>query len=113
MSEPMSEEDGELRDLLRSLSPAARSQLRILLIRDQSDRDLIAARLLRYRDVRGRPWADLIDDLSLNPELRQRCIRLLGELGAEDRPYRLPGPHGGVSCLHRLLGSRAWQLSRR
>jgi len=43
--------------------------------------------LLRYRDVRGTAWADLIDELSLNPELLQRCIKLLGELGAEDWPY--------------------------
>ena len=84
---PMKDEDAELRDLLRTLSPAARSHLRVLLIRDQSDRDLIAARLLRYRDVRGTAWADLIDELSLNPELLQRCIKLLGELGAEDWPY--------------------------
>jgi hypothetical protein len=48
---------------------------------------VIAARLLRYRDVRGTAWADLIDELSLNRELLQRCIKLLGELGAEDWPY--------------------------
>jgi hypothetical protein len=83
----MKEEDAELRELLRTLSPAARSHLRVLLIRDQSDRDVIAARLLRYRDVRGTAWADLIDELSLNRELLQRCIKLLGELGAEDWPY--------------------------
>jgi hypothetical protein len=83
----MKDEDAEIRELLRTLSPAARSHLRVLLIRDQADGDLIAARLLRYRDVRGTAWADLIDELSLNPELLQRCIRLLGELGAEDWPY--------------------------
>jgi hypothetical protein len=81
MSLPMNEGDGQLRDLLRTLSPAARGQLRVLLIRDQFDRDLIGARLLRYRDVRGAAWANLIDELSLNPELRERCIKLLGELG--------------------------------
>jgi hypothetical protein len=31
--------------------------------------------------VRGAAWANLIDELSLNPELRERCIKLLGELG--------------------------------
>ena len=82
----MIDEDAELRELLRTLTPAARSHLRVVLVRDQYDRDLIAARLLRYRDVRGTAWADLIDELSLNPDLRQRCIRLLGELGAEDWP---------------------------
>jgi hypothetical protein len=84
---PMKEQDPELRELLQTLSPAARSHLRVVLMRDQSDRDLIAARLLRYRDVRGTAWADLIDQLPLNPELLQRCIKLLGEPGAEDWPY--------------------------
>ena len=49
MSDPF-DEDAELRGLLRTLSPSARERLRDVLIRDQVDRDLIAARLLRFRD---------------------------------------------------------------
>ena len=82
----MNDEDAQLRDLLRTLSPPAREHLRHelcdALFPDQADRDLIAARLLRYRDVRGTDWADLIDELSLDAKLRRRCVRLLGELRA-------------------------------
>ena len=53
-----------------------------MLIRDQADRDAIAAQLLRYRDERGTAWANLVDQLSLDPDLRRRYIRLLGELEA-------------------------------
>ena len=80
MTRLMNDEDAQLRDLLRTLSSSARERLRDVLIRDQVDRNLIAARLLRFRDVRGAAWADLIDELSLDPELRRRCVRLLGEL---------------------------------
>ena len=59
MTRLMNDEDAQLRDLLRTLSPSARERL---------------------RDVRGAAWADLIDELSLDPELRRRCVRLLGEL---------------------------------
>ena len=80
----VNDEDAELRDLLRTLSPPARQQFRDVLcdvlFRDQADRDLIAARLLRFRNVRGTEWAYLVDELSFDPELRRRCVRLLGEL---------------------------------
>jgi hypothetical protein len=79
----MNDDDDALRDLLRTLSPPAREHLREVLIQDQADRDAIAARLLRYRDVRGTAWADLVDRLSLDPELRRRYVRLLGEIDAE------------------------------
>jgi hypothetical protein len=38
-------------------------------------------------DERGTAWADLVDRLSLDPELRRRYVRLLGEL--EARPPRV------------------------
>jgi hypothetical protein len=79
---PVPDDDDALRDLLRTLSPAARGHLREVLIQDQADRDVIAARLLRYRDERGMAWADLVDRLTLDPELRRRYVRLLGELEA-------------------------------
>jgi hypothetical protein len=81
MSDPY-DEDADLRDLLRTLSPSARYHFREVLIQDQADRDAIAARLLRYRDERGTAWADLVDRLTLDPELRRRYVRLLGELEA-------------------------------
>jgi hypothetical protein len=42
----------------------------------------ISSQLLRYREERGTAWADLVDRLSLDPELRRRYVRLLGELEA-------------------------------
>lgn len=78
----MSDEDADLRDLLGTLSPLAREHLRDVLIRDQADRDAIASQLLRYRDERGTALANLVDQLTLDPELRRRYIRLLGELEA-------------------------------
>jgi hypothetical protein len=71
MHEPMSEEDSALRDLLRTLSPQARRYFQEALMRGQAAPDHVAARLLRYRDVNGPAWADLVDRLSLDPELRQ------------------------------------------
>jgi hypothetical protein len=76
------DEDDELRALLGTLSPLAREHLRDVLIRDQADRDAIASSLLRYRDERGTAWANLVDRLSLDTELRRRYVRLLGELEA-------------------------------
>jgi hypothetical protein len=69
--------------LLRTLSPAARDHLRDVLIREQADRDAIASQLLRFRDERGTAWANLVNQLSLDSELRRRYVRLLGELEAE------------------------------
>jgi hypothetical protein len=76
--------EAHLRDLLRTLSPAAREHLRSVLIRDQPGRDAIASQLLRYRDERGTAWANLVDRLTLDPELRRRYVRLLGQLEAEE-----------------------------
>jgi hypothetical protein len=70
------------RDLLRTLNPAACGHLREVLIQDEADRDAIAAHLLKYRDERGTAWADLVDRFTLDPELRRRYVRLLGELEA-------------------------------
>ena len=81
MSDPFDHE-AELRDLLRTLSPSAQDHLRDVLIPNQADRDATAAQLLRYRDERGAAWANLVDQLTLDPELRRTCIRLLGELEA-------------------------------
>jgi hypothetical protein len=74
--------DRDLRDLLRTLSPSARDHLRDVLIRDQADRDAIASQLLRFRDECGTAWANLVDRLTLDPDLRRRYVRLLGELEA-------------------------------
>lgn len=75
----------ELRDLLLTLAPKARDNLRRVLIRDQTDRDAIASQLLRYRDGHGDDWADIVDMLTMYPDERRRVVRLLGELEARRR----------------------------
>jgi hypothetical protein len=72
-----------LRDLLASLDPKARNDLRRVLIRDQADRDAISSRLMRYRDQNGQGWADIIDFLTMNPEARRQVAQLLGEIDVE------------------------------
>ena len=82
----MPDENGDdLRDLLRTLSPSARDHLRDVLIRDQADRDGIASQLLRFKDERGTAWANLVDRLTLDPELRRQYARLLGSLARPER----------------------------
>ena len=75
----------DLPDLLSTLSPNARDDLRRVLIHDQADRDAIASQLLRYRDGRGDDWADIIDLLTMYPDARRRLVRVLGELEADHR----------------------------
>ena len=75
----------DLPDLLSTLSPNARDDLRRVLIHDQADRDAIASQLLRYRDERGDDWADIIDVLTMYPDARRRLVRVLGELEADHR----------------------------
>ena len=72
-SVPLVSDDG-LRDLLLQLSPSARDKLRTVLIRD--DRDEIAAELLRYGDANGDGWADVIDTLTMYPDMRRQVVRL-------------------------------------
>jgi hypothetical protein len=74
--------DDDLQDLLRTLDPKARDDLRNVRTRDQADRDAISSRLMRYRDQNGRDWADIIDLLTMDPEARRRVVRLLAELSA-------------------------------
>src|SRR4029453_12700016 len=85
--------DSELRDLLRTLSPSARDDLRRVLIRDQPDRDAISSRLMRYRDQNGQDWADIIDFLTMWPDARRQVARILGELGTI-RPRFAPASAG-------------------
>jgi hypothetical protein len=75
-------EDATLRDLLQTLDPKARDDLRRVLIRDQADRDAIASHLMRYRDQNGLDWADIIDFLTMYPDARRRVARLLSEIDA-------------------------------
>jgi hypothetical protein len=49
--------DDDLSALLSTLGPKARDDLRRVLIRDQTDRDAISSRLMRYRDQNGQGWA--------------------------------------------------------
>jgi hypothetical protein len=57
-----------LRDLLRTLSPKARDDLRRVLIRDQAERDATASQLMRFRDQNDQDWADVIDFLTMYPD---------------------------------------------
>jgi hypothetical protein len=59
----------DLRDLLSTLSPKTRDDLRRALIRDQADRDAISSRLMRYRDQNGQDWADILDFLKMSRRL--------------------------------------------
>ena len=70
--------DDGLRALLLQLSPSARDHLRTVLIRD--DRDEIAQLLLRYGNGDG--WADVIDTLTMYPDVRRQVVRMLAEIGA-------------------------------
>jgi hypothetical protein len=72
--------DNDLRDLLLTLSPSTRDDLRRALIRDHADRDAIASRLMRYRDQNGQDWADIIDFLTMHPDARRQVVRLLAEI---------------------------------
>lgn len=75
--------DDDFRDLLRALTPSAREHLRRGLIPDQADRDAIASMLLRYRDGRGDDWADIVDMLTMHPEVRRKVVRFLAEIAAD------------------------------
>jgi hypothetical protein len=75
-------EDGGLRAALARIGPVGRDKLRRLLVAEQADRDRIAERLLRERTEAGDQLAEIIDHLSLDPDLRRRVVRILGELEA-------------------------------
>ena len=79
---PDSMSDDALRDSLTRIEPAGRDRLRRLLVADQADRDRIAERLLRERTNAADTLAEIIDHLSLDPDLRRRVARLLGEIEA-------------------------------
>jgi hypothetical protein len=74
--------DDDLRSVLQTTSPSAREHLRHALILGDRDRDAIAYQLLRYRDENGTAWANLVDQLTLNPDLRRTFVRVLGDLEA-------------------------------
>jgi hypothetical protein len=75
----------DLRNLLETLDPKARDDLRRVLIRDQADRDAISSRLMRYRDQNGQDWADIIDFLTMWPDAPRRVVRVLAEIDAGSR----------------------------
>ena len=73
--------EADLRDLLRTLSPAAREHLRGVLIHDKADRDAISSKLVRYRDGHGDDW-DRHHRHADDASGRGGKVRLLGEIGA-------------------------------
>ena len=88
----------DLRDLLLTLDPKARDDLRRVLIHDQADGDAIASQLLRYRDERGDDWADIIDMPTMHPETRRKVSRLLAKIDAAAAGYT-------------LTSTRSWQCA--
>ena len=63
-----------------SLSPAIMSlgltPTRTVVIRD--DRDEIVSGLLRYGDASGVGWTDVIDTLTMHPDVRRQAVWLAG-----------------------------------
>jgi hypothetical protein len=45
--------------------------------------EAIASMLMRYRDQNGLGWADIIDSLTMYPDVRRRVTRMIGESDAE------------------------------
>jgi len=74
-------EDAELRAALSQIKPGGRDILRRLLIAEQFERDRYAEALLRSGPT-GITLADLLDLASVDPDIRRRLARVLGELEA-------------------------------
>jgi hypothetical protein len=72
----------DLGDARSALDPPARDALRRVLIRDQADRDAVAAELLRCHDCAGDELAEIIDTLTMHPEEPRKVVRLLAEIEA-------------------------------
>jgi hypothetical protein len=70
----------DLRSLLALIDPSARDKLRRVLILDQPDRDAVSSELLRYGDANGDGWADVIDTLTMYPDVRRKVVRMLAEI---------------------------------
>src|SRR5262245_40075593 len=73
--------DDDLRDVLRSLDPKPRDSARRLLIRDEPTATR-SPRTAPLPDHAGDVMADTIDTLTLDPEERQKVVRMLGEIEA-------------------------------
>jgi hypothetical protein len=91
----VSDGDTQLRAFLQTLDPKARDDLRRVLIREHADRDDIASQLMRYRDENGQRWADIIDMLTMYPDVRRQVT------GSSARWRRAankatPGPDGAA-----------------
>jgi len=75
-------DDHELARLLSNIGPRGRDVLRRLMRAEQFERDDFATALERQPMEVGRDLAELLDLASLNPEVRRRVARVLGELEA-------------------------------
>jgi hypothetical protein len=56
--------------------------------RSRDDRDEIAQELLRYGDASGNGWADVIDTLTMYPDVRRQAVRILAEVGGRGKMSR-------------------------
>jgi hypothetical protein len=84
--------DDDLRALLSRRDPKARDDLRRALIGDQADRDAISSRLMRYRDLNGKDWAEdhrLPDDVSVGATAGGQAI------GARSEQHKLHRSNAG------------------
>jgi hypothetical protein len=68
------------------------------LTRDQADRDVIAAQLLRYRDEPGDGWADMIDMLTMHPGGAARDRALESQASVLGRRSDAPTPLYVLPC---------------
>jgi len=73
----------ELRELLQTLTPSARSALRRVLIQDEAHRTAIAVILASYRDPSDYALDDLIDSLRIDPNACAYAINTLDEIEAQ------------------------------
>ena len=78
----LSDKDFELRTALRELPPRDRGALLRWLLADEEDRDDIASQALK-RNEGGAALAEYIATLTMQPEQRQRFVRLLRDIESE------------------------------
>jgi hypothetical protein len=75
--------DDEMAALLRQMPPGGRDVLRRLMRAEQYERDEFSTATAARGGESARDLADLIDLASMNPEVRRRFARILGELEAQ------------------------------
>ena len=75
-------DDQELKELLSQIGPHGRDVLRRLMRAEQFERDEFSEALKGYPSSSAPDLINLIDLASLNPDVRRRLARVLGEIEA-------------------------------